>query len=114
MLGDHSGAPFPLLHHALQLFYLSFSDFGPLSPTRPQIHYSLLECLIADFLFTFRLAYIPVPGPFGSNPVPLLDRANMQFYAIFGQFLPRAPRCATLRCPFTFQIFYILYFILLA
>ena len=114
MLGAHSGASFQLLHHILQLFYLNFSASGPLSPTNPQIHYSLLECFLADFLSTFQLAYIPVPGPFGSNPVPLLKRAKMQFYAIFGQFLPQAPRCATLRCVFSFQIFYILYFIHLA
>jgi hypothetical protein len=38
----------------------------------------------------------------------------MRFSAILGQFLPRAPRCATLRCVFSFQIFYILYFIMLA
>ena len=38
----------------------------------------------------------------------------MQFSAILGQFLPRAPRCASLRCVFFFQIFYILYFTTLA
>ena len=114
MLCAQSGAYFQLPDRRLQLFCQYSSDFGSLSPMSPQISYSLLRCFLADFLFTFQLAYIPVPGPFGSSPVLLLIRAKLQFSAIFGQFLPRAPRCATLRCVFSFQIFYILYFILLA
>ncbi len=53
-------------------------------------------------------------GPVGSRPVPVLLFAKMQFSAILGHFLPQDPRCATLRCTFISQIFYILYFILLA
>ena len=114
MLGASSCAPFQLLHPVLQLFCPNSSDFGSLSPASPQIPYGLLRCFFADFLFTFQLAYIPVPGPFGSSPVPVLELAKPQFSAILGQFLPRAPRCASLRCVFSFQIFYILYFIMLA
>ena len=114
MIGAHSGAPSLLLHHVSQLFYLDFSDFGSLSPTSPQIRYSLLECFFADFLFTFQLAYIPNLGPFGSRPDIFLLYARMQFSAIFRQLLPPDPRCVTLRCSFGSQIFYILCFILLA
>ena len=91
-----------------------FSAFGSASPTRPQFRHSLPKCFFADFLFTFQLAYIPNLDPFGSRPVYFILCANLQFSAILDQFLPRAPRCAALRCNFTFQIFYTLYFILLA
>ena len=37
----------------------------------------------------------------------------MQFYAIFGHFLPQAPRCASPGCAFTSQIVSFLYFTLL-
>ncbi len=56
---------------------------------------------------------MPNLGPFGSRPVPVMLRAEMQFSATLGHFLPRAPRCASLRCTFTSQIVSFLYFPLL-
>ena len=100
--------------HVLQLFYFNFSVFGAVSPTSPQIRYSLLKCFFTDFLFTFPLAYIPNLGPVGTRPVTILLCANLQFCANFSQFLPRDPGCAALRCTFISQIFYVFYFILLA
>ena len=66
------------------------------------------------FFIYFSTSSYPGLWPIWINPGDPSGTCKLQFSTILGPFLPRAPRCASLRCVFFFQIFSIFYFTTLA